>query len=164
MLPDLNENTFGLKDCRGEGGLVIAFICNHCPYGKALVSHFVSDARILMAEGIGAVDIMSNNFSLYPNDSPENMVKFAQAHNFSFPYLLDESEEIAKLYAPVCTPGFFGFDAHLKLQYRGRLDNLRMGRQGEREAELVSAMRETEANREVSSSQLQSVRCSIKWK
>jgi peroxiredoxin len=114
--------TYALKDLTGESGTVIVFICNHCPYVKAVIDRLVADARLLMDEGVGFAAICSNDAKSYPEDSFANMREFARAHDFPFPYLHDETQVVARAYGAVCTPDFFGYDRDLKLKYRGRLD------------------------------------------
>ena len=114
--------TYALKDVAGEKGAVIVFICNHCPYVKAVIGRLAADSGVLMGEGVGFAAICSNDAVNYPEDSFANMREFAKRHDFPFPYLHDESQAIARAYGAVCTPDFFGFDRDLKLKYRGRLD------------------------------------------
>lgn len=148
----------------GSKGLLIAFICNHCPYVKAIIANFVSDAKKLQTMGIQTAAIMPNNYISYPADSPEKMGEFAMQHNFGFPYLIDDTQSVAKAYGAVCTPDFFGFNANLELQYRGRLDNLTMGRDGTRIPELFEAMSVIADTGSGPESQIASMGCSIKWK
>ena len=121
-LPGTDARTYAFDDIAGENGTVIVFICNHCPYVKAVVDRLVADARTLMAEGIGFAAICSNDAEAYPGDSFEAMQRFAQAHAFPFPYLHDEDLSAAQAYSAVCTPDFFDYDANRRLKYRGRLD------------------------------------------
>jgi AhpC/TSA family len=154
-----------LNDVAGEKGTVIVFICNHCPYVKAVIGRLTADARVLMREGIGFAAICSNAAASYPEDSFANMRAFAKRHDFPFPYLHDESQEIARAYGAVCTPDFFGFDRDLKLKYRGRLDEGRTSPPppGARR-ELVEAMRAIATTGHVAVDQIPSIGCSIKWK
>ncbi|HVO02113.1 MAG TPA: thioredoxin family protein [Candidatus Cybelea sp.] len=163
-LPATDGKRYSLDDLAGAKGTVVVFICNHCPYVKAVIDRLVADAKVLMAEGIGFAAICSNDARSHPEDSFPNMVRFAEAHGFPFPYLHDESQAIARAYGAVCTPDFFGFDAARKLQYRGRLDEGRTSppRRGAKR-ELVEAMRAIAAGRAVGD-QTPSVGCSIKWK
>ena len=117
-----DRKTYALEDVAGSRGTVIVFMCNHCPYVKAVADRLVQAARALMAEGIGFAAICSNDAESYPKDSFDNMKRFAEAHDFPFAYLHDESQAVARAYGAVCTPDFFGYDAERKLQYRGRLD------------------------------------------
>jgi peroxiredoxin len=124
-LPDVHGKLWNLRDCQGENGLLVMFICNHCPYVKAIRERIVRDTKDLLEYGINSVAIMSNDPSQYEEDSPENMRRIAEEFAFSFPYLLDESQAVAKAYGAVCTPDFFGYNKDLELQYRGRLDESR---------------------------------------
>src|SRR5260221_14732924 len=121
-LPATDGKTYALDDVAGEKGTVVVFICNHCPYVRAVIDRMVSDARVLMSESIGFAAICSNDAASYPEDSFENMKRFAKAHAFPFPYLHDETQTVARAYGAVCTPDFFGYNADRKLKYRGRLD------------------------------------------
>lgn len=152
-------------DVRGERGTVVAFICNHCPYVKAIIERFVKDAAALQAEGIGVVAIMPNDTAAYPEDSFENMKKFAATHGFSFPYLIDETQDVAKAYGAVCTPDLFGFDSDGVLQYRGRLDSAGPKPADEKTVrELLEAMRGVAGGTGVAEKQSPSMGCSIKWR
>ena len=124
-LMDVSENYLSLEQLKGKNGTVIAFICNHCPYVKAIIKDLVKEINDLMNFGINSVAIMSNDTKNYPDDSFENMKLFAEVNNFNFPYLIDETQEIAKKYGAVCTPDFFGYNRELRLQYRGRFRELR---------------------------------------
>jgi len=149
----------------GRKGTVVAFICNHCPYVKAVIDRMVADARVLMSEGIGFVAICSNDGASYPEDSFENMKHFANAHDFPFPYLQDETQAVARAYGAVCTPDFFGYSAERKLKYRGRLDEGRKTPPGPgAPRELVEAMRAIAKTGVVPADQNPSLGCSIKWK
>ncbi len=163
-LPATDGRTYTLDDIAGANGTVIVFICNHCPYVKAVIERMVSDAKVLQAEGIGFAAICSNDARTHPEDSFEKMQAFAKQHGFPFPYLHDESQAVARAYGAVCTPDFFGFDAARKLKYRGRLD---AGRNGPpppgAKRELVEAMRAIATGREPAE-QTPSIGCSIKWK
>jgi peroxiredoxin len=158
-------STYTLDDVAGERATVIVFICNHCPYVKAVIDRLVADARMLMADGIGFAAICSNDATAYAEDSFENMQRFAHMHAFPFVYLHDEDQSVARAYGAVCTPDFFGFDADRKLKYRGRLDAGRIEPPpaGARR-ELVEAMRAIAATGATTASQLPSIGCSIKWK
>jgi len=164
-LPATDGKTYALADLAGKKGTVIVFICNHCPYVKAVIDRLVADARQLMDEGVGFAAICSNDASAYPEDSFENMTVFAKRHAFPFPYLHDESQAAARAYDAVCTPDFFGYDSALKLKYRGRLDAGRAGPPppGARR-ELLQAMRAVAATGAAPAEQIPSVGCSIKWK
>lgn len=164
-LPATDGKTYALADVAGPKGTVIAFICNHCPYVKAVIDRLVSDAKTLAAEGIGFVAICSNDAKSYPEDSFANMKRFAETHAFSFPYLHDESQQVARAYGAACTPDFFGYDGQSKLAYRGRLDEGRTSAppRGARR-ELVEAMRAIALTGKGPAQQSPSVGCSIKWK
>ncbi|WP_091677580.1 thioredoxin family protein [Methylocapsa palsarum] len=163
-LPATDGKTYALADIAGEKGTVIVFICNHCPYVKAVIDRLVADARTLMTEGIGFAAICSNDATTHPEDSFANMQKFAKAHEFPFPYLHDESQKVAHAYGAVCTPDYFGYGRDLKLKYRGRLDEGRIDPPppGARR-ELVEAMRAITRG-EAAPDQHASIGCSIKWK
>ena len=121
-LPATAGRDYALHDVAGENGAVIVFICNHCPYVKAVIGRLTADARLLIGEGVGFAAICSNDAASYPEDSFANMREFARRHDFPFPYLHDETQDVARAYGAVCTPDFFGFGRDLKLKYRGRLD------------------------------------------
>ena len=143
-------------------GLVVSFICNHCPYVKEISSQLQEDAAALQKVGIYFVAIMPNDYNTYPDDSFPNMQKFSQDNGFTFPYLLDETQEVAKEYGAVCTPDFFGFNKDLVLCYRGRLRDKK--NQSEEGRELYHAMQEIAQNKTISKKQYPSMGCSIKWK
>ena len=155
-----------LADCRGARGTLIMFICNHCPYVKAIHERLVADCATLRELGIGVAAIMPNDTEEYPDDSYNNMQRYALDWHFEFPYLLDETQEVARAYGAVCTPDFFGYDANLKLQYRGQLD---VGRPNAPPApgyrhELVEAMRQIAETGRGPKEQAPSSGCSIKWR
>ena len=163
-LPDTEGKYWTLADCRGENGTLIMFICNHCPYVKAIQDRLVRDTRELQQFGIRSVAIMANDPVDYPEDAPENMKKIARKFNYPFPYLFDATQETAKAFGAVCTPDFFGYNANLELQYRGRLDTSRT------EPAPVNARRDLfEAMKQIASTgrgptdQIGSMGCSIKW-
>jgi peroxiredoxin len=164
-LPGVDGKIHGLDALRGPKGTVAIFICNHCPYVKAVIDRIVRDANELKADGIGTVAICSNDSGQYPEDSFDNMKRFAAEHRFSFPYLYDESQEIARAYDAACTPDFFGFNADLELQYRGRLDaSGKAPASPEVRRELFEAMKEIAATGHGPREQTPSIGCSIKWK
>lgn len=164
-LPGVDDRTWSLQDCKGENGLLIMFICNHCPYVKAVLERIVRDTLELKQFGIGSVAIMSNDPAEYPEDSFDNMKSLANRLNFSFPYLLDETQEIAKLYNAVCTPDFFGYNAKLELQYRGRLDASRKETAPtDARRDLFEAMKLIAETARGPKEQIPSMGCSIKWK
>jgi peroxiredoxin len=164
-LPATDGKTYTFADIAGRNGTVIVFICNHCPYVKAVIDRMVEDARVLLAEGIGFAAICPNDATAYPEDSFANMKRFAQTHRFAFPYLHDETQQVAHAYDAQCTPDFFGFDASRKLKYRGRLDEGRVGPppKGARR-ELLEAMRAIARTGAGPADQVPSMGCSIKWK
>jgi peroxiredoxin len=164
-LPATDGHSYAFADLAGPNGTVIVFICNHCPYVKAVIDRMVADARTLMSEGIGFAAICSNDAKSYPEDSFANMQRFAKAHNFPFPYLHDEDQSAARAYGALCTPDFFGHDAARKLKYRGRLDEGRMqAPSAGAPKELVEAMRAIARSGEARAPQFASMGCSIKWK
>ena len=153
-----------LEQCRGEKGTLIMFICNHCPFVKAIQQKLVRDTQELLQHGVRSVAIMSNDPSDYPEDSFENMKKVAKELNFSFPYLLDETQATAHAYGAVCTPDFFGYNKDLKLQFRGRLDDSGMNQTNENaERELFIAMKQIAETGQGPEHQTPSIGCSIKW-
>jgi peroxiredoxin len=154
-----------LEDLKGENGTLIMFICNHCPYVKAITKDIVEDCNELKKLGINSIAISSNDPTNYPEDSFENMIEFAKKNKFSFPYLIDETQEIAKSYDAVCTPDFFGYNKDLELQYRGRsreLKNLIPIRNGK--SDLYKAMKQIAETNNGPKDQIPSAGCSIKWK
>jgi peroxiredoxin len=164
-LPGVDGKTWTLRDCMGEKGLLVMFICNHCPYVKAIGERIVRDTRELKALGVNSVAIMSNDPSLYEEDSFENMKNVSDSFGFDFPYLLDESQEVAKAYGAVCTPDFFGYNADFKLQYRGRLDESRKETAAEGvRRDLFEAMKQVAETARGPEDQIPSMGCSIKWK
>ncbi len=163
-LPDLDGTMVSLNEVRGEHGTLIVFICNHCPYVKAVIDRLVADAKTLQQAGIGVAAIMSNDYVAYPDDSPQRMQEFAAAHGFTFPYLLDESQEVARAYDAICTPDFFGFNRDLELQYRGRLDASRREAVPDAPRELVDAMLQVARTGAGPQEQEASMGCTIKWK
>jgi peroxiredoxin len=163
-LPDLEGNTVRLADVRGENGTLILFICNHCPCVKSVIGRIVEDAKALQAAGIGVAAIMSNDYRAYPADAPDKMRAFATEHGFPFPYLLDESQAVARAYDAVCTPDFFGYDADLGLQYRGRLDESKTVLVPNARRELKEAMLAVAETGKGPADQTPSMGCSIKWK
>ena len=164
-LTGVDGRDWSLADCRGEKGLLVMFICNHCPYVKAIQDRLVRDTAELKELGIHSVAIMSNDPSDYPEDSFENMQRVAREHRFPFPYLLDETQEVARAYGAVCTPDFFGYNAELQLQYRGRLDaSGRDPAPPDVHRELFEAMRQVALTGRGPQQQTPSMGCSIKWR
>ena len=163
-LKSINGELLTLNDVKGDNGTLIMFICNHCPYVKAIIRELADDCAKLKEDGINSVAIMSNDTKNYPEDSFENMKKFSERYNFSFPYLIDETQEIAKKYDAVCTPDFFGYNKDLKLNYRGRIRELRdlkPIRNGT--SELFEAMKLISETQKGPDIQKPSLGCSIKW-
>jgi len=164
-LPGVDGKTCSPSDVAGPNGLLVMFICNHCPYVKAVIHRIVRDVTELKAHGIGAIAIMSNDPTEYPEDSFDNMRKVAAELNFPMPYVLDDSQTIAKAYGAVCTPDFFGFNRNMELQYRGRLDESRKeaAPEGVRR-DLYEAMKQVAQTQRGPQEQIPSMGCSIKWK
>ncbi len=164
QLKSTNNKIITLEDVKGENGTLIMFICNHCPYVKAVIEDVVQDTRQLKTQGINSVAIMSNDIKNYPEDSFENMIEFSKKNNFNFPYLIDETQEVAKSYGAVCTPDFFGYNKKLELQYRGRireLKELKPVRSGE--SDLLKAMKMIGKSEKGPTDQIPSMGCNIKW-
>jgi len=164
-LPGVDGQIWTLEKCRGEKGLLVMFICNHCPYVKAVRERIVRDARDLLEYGIKSVAIMSNDPAMFEEDSFENMQRVAREFDFPFPYILDESQQVAKAYGAVCTPDFFGYNADLTLQYRGRLDASRKETApADARRDLFDAMVQVATTGQGPREQIPSMGCSIKWK
>lgn len=163
-LSDPAGQTFGLDELMGQSGLLVAFICNHCPYVKAIADRLAADAQVLAGLGVRVVAINSNDAVYVPEDSPPHMTAFAAKHGFTFPYLVDEDQSVGRAYDAVCTPDFFGFNTQFELQYRGRLDDARMGNADGRTPELVNAMRLIAETGKGPDEQHASMGCSIKWR
>jgi len=164
-LKSTDNKIISLDDIKGENGTLIMFICNHCPYVRAVTKEIVKDCNELKKIGINSVAICSNDFINYPEDSFDNMIKFSKDNQFNFPYLHDETQEVAKLYGAVCTPDFFGFDKDLGLQFRGRLRELKNFipvKDGE--SDLLKAMKQIAKTGKGPQDQIPSAGCSIKWK
>ncbi len=163
-LPGVDGKTWTLDSSKGEKGLLVMFICNHCPYVKSIRDRIVRDTAELKAMGVNSVAIMSNDLTEYAEDSFDNMKKIAAEFNYPFPYLLDETQQIAKAYGAVCTPDFFGYNADLKLQYRGRLDESRKETAaGDVRRDLFEAMKLVAETGRGPAEQIPSMGCSIKW-
>lgn len=164
-LPSTDGRSLSLADVAGPNGTLIAFICNHCPYVKTSIDRLVADARLLQAEGIGFAAICANDANDYPEDSFDNMGRFAKAHDFPFPYLHDEDQSVAKAYGAVCTPDYFGLDRDGAVRYRGRLDEGTPSREPAADAprELLLAMRQIAVSGTAPDRQTPSMGCSIKW-
>jgi peroxiredoxin len=163
-LPGVDGERWGRDACMGDKGLLVMFICNHCPYVKAVLDRIVRDVRELRGHGINAVAIMSNDPTDYPEDSFDNMQRIARENDFPFPDLLDESQAVAKAYGAVCTPDFFGYNAAGELQYRGRLDASRKeAAPADARRDLFEAMRQVAETGRGPDEQIPSMGCSIKW-
>jgi peroxiredoxin len=163
-LEGTDGRTYALDDVRGPKGLVVMFICNHCPYVKAVIDKIVRDAKDLEEFGIGTAAICSNDTTTHPDDSFENMGRFADEHGFPFPYLHDEDQSVARAWGAACTPDFFGLNAGGELQYRGRLDESGTRAMPDARRELFEAMRQIAETGEGPREQVPSMGCSIKWK
>ena len=164
-LPGVDGKRYNLTTARGEKGLLIMFICNHCPYVKAVRERLVRDAKELMQHGVNTIAIMSNDATEYPEDSFDHMRATAAEFHFPFPYVWDETQQIAKAYGAVCTPDFFGFNAKLELQYRGRLDASRKETAPpDARRDLFEGMLEVARTGRGPAEQIPSMGCSIKWK
>jgi peroxiredoxin len=164
-LPGTDGQSWTLEKCMGKKGLVVMFICNHCPYVKAIHQRILRDTAELKPLGIATVAISSNDIVEYPEDSFENMQRLAKQLNFDFPYLLDESQTIAKQYGAVCTPDFFGYNKNLALQYRGRLDASKKETASiDVKRDLFDAMKQISQTGHGPKEQIASMGCSIKWK
>ena len=163
-LKSTENKQISLEDIKGKNGTLVMFICNHCPYVKAIIKELVLDVKFLEKLGIKSVGIMSNDVKNYPDDSFENMISFSKSHNFSFPYLFDETQDVAKKYGAVCTPDFFGYNKNLELQYRGRireLKDLKPVRDGD--SDLKKAMKLVAETGKGPKEQIPSMGCNIKW-
>lgn len=163
-LKDPDGNSFTMSDHLGEKGLLVAFICNHCPYVQAIGERLTADAKELKSQGINVLAVMSNDYQYAKADSPSNMKKFATHFGFPFPYLVDETQEVGRAYGAVCTPDFFGLNKNGELQYRGRLDDAGMGNPNGRTKELVNAMTSIAETGQGPKEQTPSMGCSIKWR
>lgn len=163
-LPGVDGQIWTRDGSCGPKGLLVMFICNHCPYVQAVKARLVRDARDLQALGVGVVAISSNDVSAYPEDSFDHMRRTAAEWGLTFPYLYDASQEVARAYGAVCTPDFFGYNADLQLQYRGRLDESRKetAPEGARR-DLFLAMQQVVATGHGPTEQIPSMGCSIKW-
>jgi len=163
-LPATDGKTYSLKEVSGPNGLLVMFICNHCPYVKAVIDRIVRDVAELKTLGIGAIAIMSNDATEYPEDSFDNMRSLVEKLGFPMPYVLDASQDIAKTYGAVCTPDFFGFNRNLELQYRGRLDESRKETAPDDvRRDLFEAMKQVAETQHGPAEQIPSMGCSIKW-
>ena len=164
-LKSINNKFLTLNDVKGDKGTLVMFICNHCPYVKAVISDIVNDCKLLQNLDVSSVAICSNDVINYPEDSFDKMIEFSNSNNFSFPYLHDETQEIARKFDAVCTPDFFGYNKNLELQYRGRireLKDLKPIRSGE--SELYLAMKMIAETGRGPKDQISSMGCNIKWR
>ena len=164
-LKSINNKVITLNDIKGEKATLIMFICNHCPYVKAIIKDLAEDCNELKKDGISSVAIMSNDTKNYPEDSFDNMIKFAESNNFeNVNYLFDETQEIAKKYDAVCTPDFFGYNKNLELNYRGRIRELNdLKPVGSGDSELLRSMKLIAKTQQGPKEQYPSMGCSIKW-
>lgn len=163
-LPATDGRTYRLADLKGAKGTIIVFMCNHCPYVKAVIDRLIRDARELATLGVATIAISSNDAETYPADSFGSMRRWADEKAFPFKYLYDESQDVARAYGAVCTPDFFGYNAGLELQYRGRLDESRKETAAGAKRELFEAMRQVVETGNGPKEQIPSMGCSIKWK
>jgi peroxiredoxin len=163
-LKDAWGNRFRLVDLAGPKGTLVMFICNHCPYVRTIAGRLARDVFDLQKRGVGAIAVMPNDYQNYPDDAPEKMKEFARDHRFSFPYVVDENQAIAKAYGAVCTPDFFGFNKGLELQYRGRLDASKIALVPDARRELFEAMCQIAETGRGPAEQTPSMGCSIKWR
>ena len=163
-LKGVDGKIYSLADVRGPKGTLVVFICNHCPYVKASIDRIVAEAKVLREIGIGTIAIMPNDTEAYRADSFDNMKTFAANHGFTFPYVIDETQEVARIYDAQCTPDFFGFNAQDELQYRGRLDASRMTPNANARRDLFEAMKQVVETGRGPLEQMPSMGCSIKWK
>tara|TARA_B100001175_G_scaffold302170_1_gene295957 strand:+ start:13 stop:567 length:555 start_codon:yes stop_codon:yes gene_type:complete len=163
-LKSTDNKIISLENVKGENGTLIMFICNHCPYVKAVIKEIVKDCKELEKIGIKSLAIMSNDTKNYPDDSYENMISFAKNYEFNFPYVIDETQDIAKKYGAVCTPDFFGYNKNLELQYRGRMRELKeLQPTKEGKSDLLFAMELIAKTEKGPKEQVPSMGCSIKW-
>jgi len=162
-LRDPDGHSFTMSEEIGKNGLLIMFICNHCPYVQEIADRLVEDVRELQSDGIGVLAVMSNNYQHVQIDSPPFMKRYVKEKGFTFPYLVDENQAVGKAYGAVCTPDFFGFNKDGELQYRGRIDDAGMGNPLNREKELVNAMKKIARTGKGPQKQKPSMGCSIKW-
>ena len=163
-LEGIDGKTYRFADIRGPKGTLVMFICNHCPYVRSIVDRLAEQVGHLQKTGIGAIAIMSNDTDAYPEDSFDNMKLFARDHRFTFPYVIDRTQKVARAYDAVCTPDFFGFNAKDELQYRGRLDESKTQLVANARRDLVLAMQQVAETGQGPQDQIPSMGCSIKWR
>ena len=163
-LKNVDNKLYKFDDCVGENGTLIMFICNHCPYVKAVIKDIVDDTNRLNEHGVKTVAIMSNDKKNYPDDSFDKMIQFSEINKFKFPYLFDEKQEVAKKFGAVCTPDFFGYNSNLELQYRGRIKELKNLKPiNSDESDLLKAMMMIVKTGKGPKNQIPSMGCNIKW-
>ena len=164
-LPGVDGRTYRLSEVKGPNGVLVMFICNHCPYVKAVAARIARDCAELSQHGVAAIAVMSNDVASYPEDAPDKMKIFAEQYGFTFPYVYDETQAVGRAYGAICTPDFFGFNGDLELQYRGRLDESRKEAAApDARRELFEAMLQVARTGEGPTDQIPSIGCSIKWK
>lgn len=163
-LRGVDGKSYSLKDVRGAKGTLVVFLCNHCPYVRAIIGRLAEEAKALAALGIGTIGIMPNDAKAFPEDSFDNMKAFAKTHGLPFPYVMDETQEVAKAYGAVCTPDYFGFNAKDELQFRGRLDESKTAPVKGARRELYEAMKMVAETGRGPAEQTASMGCSIKWR
>jgi peroxiredoxin len=163
-LKGVDGKTYSFADVRGAKGTLVVFICNHCPYVKASIDRIVAEAKALGEIGIGTIAIMPNDTRAYREDSFDNMKAFAAKHQFTFPYVIDETQDVARAYDAQCTPDFFGFNPQDELQYRGRLDSSRIQQAANARRDLFEAMKQIAETGRGPAEQMPSMGCSIKWR
>ena len=163
-LKGVDDKIYKLEDCLGDKGTVVMFICNHCPYVKAIIKNIVDDTNNLKNLGVNAIAIMSNDTKNYPDDSFDKMKDFAKDNKFNFPYVIDETQEVAKKFGAVCTPDFFGYNSNRELQYRGRMRELKELKPiSDDESDLFKAMKLIAQTGKGPKNQIPSMGCNIKW-
>ena len=164
-LPGVDGRNHRLAGLKGPNGTLVMFICNHCPYVRAVADRIARDCAELAPHGVSAIAVMSNDVAAYPDDAPDRMKLFADRHGFTFPYVYDESQQVGRAYGAICTPDFFGFNADLELQYRGRLDESRKdAAPPDVRRDLFEAMLMIARTGQGPKDQIPSIGCSIKWK
>jgi len=164
-LKGTDGKTYTLADVQGPKGTLVMFICNHCPYVKAVIDRLVRDAKALQDQGIGVIAINANDTDAFPDDSFDNMARLAEEKGFTFPYAIDETQDVARAYDAVCTPDFFGFNANMELQYRGRLDaSKKEAAPADARRDLYEAMSQVAKTGHGPKEQIPSMGCSIKWR
>ena len=165
QLPGIDGRLYRLSTIKGPNGTLVMFICNHCPYVKAVAARIARDCAELARHGVASIAVMSNDVAAYPEDAPDKMKLFAEQHGFTFPYVHDETQEVARAYGATCTPDFFGFNGDLRLQYRGRLDESRKeAAPPDARRDLFEAMLQVARTGQGPADQIPSIGCSIKWK